>query len=327
MFGLLARFPQSVDLVCPCEVASIGKTIAAGRVRFESLNAAALRAAQELLSAHNVRDRMTKQQAKTKTSNSSGPPSGPGLTGDAKKGPNNSAPLFEFAPGNAHQVQTFPTALAADQSDFANPFLVSDPSMANTLREDPMVKVALSAFLASWAQSTLRSNPGRAMCKMAEEPARKVEDCILAELGKRTLAIPSDMAELQQTVRPKLFAAAAGNEAAYMEADFLPSFRVTLQGSRQVVMVQIAALASHLGSDLSKADGLSRCSTAAINLTQAKVNELIRAVPTWACTVGPGDVLFTPAAWLVMECVSAAAGQHGGRGKDALNPNDLFGNT
>ena len=245
--------------------------------------------------------------------------------------------MFEHGPTIGREVPSFGSALlfsaaldaaaeprSAEQPgnqpaafDLSCPFIVSDPNLAQ-VSEQPEVKAAVTGFNAMWKTSRFRTTPGRALQKLVSDAGAMVTQELTKFTHNLALPLPAeDVApELLASLAPGVFAVAFGSEAANTEKDGLPSLRLTVCGTRQVVLMPAPwAAGKLLGLDMTKPDGTQRMCQAALNMTQEKVVEAARTGNLWFATIGPGDLLYTPAGWLTCEAVAGSSA--GGRPRDA----------
>jgi hypothetical protein len=315
--------------------------LAARRTPLTHLARAAVQSGKDIKSSKTARDRIEAQRLKSKSKHTA---VSSGAAGEVKPGEaepkraRRARPVFEHAPTVGKNIPSFGSALllkaAVDAAavprspaslvshpvalDLSSPFLVTDPELA-LVAEQPAVKSALLTFSNMWKSSVLRSNPGRALQKLV--PDSDVAAAVAQELTKccSSLALPlpanEDAPQLLASLAPGIFAIAFGTEAAITEKDALSSFRLTVSGTRMVVLMPAPwALNSLLRVDATKPEAMQRMCQAALNMTQEKVIEASRAGQLWYATIGPGDLLYTPAGWL--SCEQAAGTSAGGRPRD-----------
>jgi len=86
----------------------------------------------------------------------------------------------------------------------------------------------------------------------------------------------------------------------------LPTLRLTISGTRVVVMSRVGHASRILDVDMKKPQAFARLSQAMLSATQAKVTALGDVL--LHVTVNPGDTLFTPAGWVVCESSGIGGG-------------------
>jgi len=300
---------------CRCnlvvQVAGSVKPLEVIRGPLARLACSAARAAKDIRIAQSTRERMLKQ----KRSRSLQPGAAPEPA--AKKGPGRPLrPIFEYGPCCGQAVPRFATEACmktavdgggAPKLDTSLPAILSDQgSAAATVSTLSAMKDASSAFAAVWKTSPLRVSPGRAMLKLTA-PASNIAAAALAEsLSGFALHVEAHDA-LRASLAPGAFAAAAGTEAAFTEKDGMPSLRVAWAGTRQVVTMPVAAVRAYMGIGAAGADAplvkgsMVKLSQSVLNLTRESVADAASRFPIYFSTMGPGELLYTPANWITCE--------------------------
>ena len=166
------------------------------------------------------------------------------------------------------------------------------------------------SFTALWKGSELRTTQKKASQKLLGSCESLVRERLSEPLAKWSQAVPSDdsFKDLRESLQPTVFASCAGAETVYLEKDACPCLRLTLEGIREVVMAPLASWAKIglAGQDHSAGKGA----------IQRACGSFMHAAPTviqgctaqvYFATVGPADLLHTPAGWIVAERVNQAA--------------------
>jgi hypothetical protein len=133
-------------------------------------------------------------------------------------------------------------------------------------------------------------------------------------LSRHILPLSASAPELLASLASSIFAVAVGNEAAYVEKDAMPTLRMAAVGSRMVCLVQLGIAVNILGVDMAKPNAFMRVAQAILAATQAKINAL--GPDLYHFALGPGDVLYTPAGYVVAEAAGIGNGPRAS-GKDA----------
>jgi len=295
------------------QVAGSVKPLEAVRGPLAKLASSASKAAKDIRTAQSTRERVLKQ----KRNRTIQPGAGAAPEPAARKGTGRPLrPIFEYGPCCGQEVPRFATEdamkTAADSGgapklDASLPFLLSDQgSAAAKLSALSAMKDAAASFAAVWRTSALRANPGRAMLKLTA-PAADIAAAGLAEnLAGSALHVDSHEA-LRASLAPGAFAVAAGSEAVFTERDGMPSLRVASAGTRLVVMMPVAAVRRYMSIGAAGADAppvkgsMVKLSQSVLNFTREAVADAARRFPVYFSTLGPGELLYTPANWITCE--------------------------
>lgn len=239
------------------------------------------------------------------------------------RAPSNAKPIFEFCTSYGSEARSFrqeaELQASVDSStgdlDFSKPWVwCGAAALLQHVSGEPSVASALSAFKSSWATSAIRASPGRGLQKLKDESTASAAKCILAgSLMRHVLPVPDSAVELTASLTSSIFAVALGTEAAYVEKDALPTLRMATGGSRMVCLCPLTAACKVLEVDMKKGSAFTRLSQALLAATQAKVAALGSELYHFA--LGPGDVLYTPAGYIVAEAAGIGSGPRNG-GKD-----------
>jgi len=238
----------------------------------------------------------------------------------AKKGPGVclTRPIFQYGPSCGQAVPRFATEAglktAADgggapKLDPSVPFVLSDQrSAAATVSAHLAIKDAVAAFVDLWEASPMRAFPGRAG-QLLRAPASDIAAEALAGCLAGSLLHVDDAHEaLRDMLAPGAFAVAAGSEYALTEKNGMPSLRVALAGFRLVVMMPVAPVRAWMrlydpGADEPLVEGsvVKSLLKFVLRLSQEEVVNAARRFPFYFSSVGPGELLYTPANWIACE--------------------------
>ena len=232
-------------------------------------------------------------------------------------------PIFEFCTSYGTEARSFRTeaelssaASRAGDLDFSKPWvLCGSESLLKSVSNERGVDSALSSFKSSWATSAIRASPGRGLQRLKDESTAAAARGIMAgNLSRHILPLSASAPELLASLASSIFAVAVGNEAAYVEKDAMPTLRMAAVGSRMVCLVQLGIAVNILGVDMAKPNAFMRVAQAILAATQAKINAL--GPDLYHFALGPGDVLYTPAGYVVAEAAGIGNGPRAS-GKDA----------
>ena len=267
-------------------------------------------AAQDMRTALSTRERLLK--TKTKRSLEPGAATEPA----AKKGPGVSPrwPIFEYGPCYGQQLPNFATEAClttaligggAPKLDTSLPFKVSDyKTAAARVSTHSAIKAARGAFRPVWRASPLRGSPGRAMLKLSAPASVIAAEALAKSLVGRALNVDAHAA-LRAVLAPGFFAVATGSAAAFSERCGMPSLRVASSGIRLIIMMPAAAARAYLRDGAAGADTTDsmvlKLSQTMLNLTQEEVADAASRFPIYWTYTGPGQLLYTPANWIMCE--------------------------
>jgi hypothetical protein len=232
-------------------------------------------------------------------------------------------PVFEFCTSYGSEIRSFRTeaelasaASPAGDLDFSKPWVLCEAaSLLQSVSSERGLDSALSSFKSSWATSAIRASPGRGLQRLKDDSTAAAARGILAgNLSQHILPVPDSAPELLASLASSIFAVAVGNEAAYVEKDAMPTLRMAAVGSRMVCLVQLGIAVNILGVVMAKPNAFMRVAQAILAATQAKINAL--GPDLYHFALGPGDVLYTPAGYVVAEAAGIGNGPRAS-GKDA----------
>ncbi len=299
------------------EVVAFVKAIQSRRQPIAKLCQAVNKAAKDLKSTFNSKKRVAQQapestpglQSSKKQRLSGSTPTNP------KTGGKTSMPLFAAAQTHATKIRivqlTNPDNEAPDEPDppldLAAPVLFTAGTW-KSLETEPGVASALQSFAATWkASDAWATTQKKVSQKLVGSSEALVRSLLAKPLAKWLRGAPSDD-NLQGSLQASAFASCAGQESVYLEKDACPCVRLTIQGIREVVMAPISSWA---------AVGLAgQCTKPAKGMLQRICGSFFHAAPSavqagsscaYFATVGPSDLLYTPAGWMVAEKVQQTA--------------------
>jgi hypothetical protein len=162
---------------------------------------------------------------------------------------------------------------------------------------DVRINAALKEFNKMWDGSTMRWQSGRgsvSLLKPAGPVARAVmiPQILAAKISPLPL-IPS----LEKAAVPSIFACAAGADIAFTEKDGLASVRLSVQGTRLVVIAPLSFIKGKLGEGAV----LSKYGTFLLHATEEQTRTLMPGM--FRGTIGEGDLLYVPAGYIVAESI------------------------
>ena len=191
---------------------------------------------------------------------------------------------------------------------FDKPFAVSASDIFMQFMKDESCSHALDNLKKVWQSSALRKQPGRAGMNLLDPARAAAQAMLLKAAGSHWVSVPGSSTDLQNSTSPSLFAVTAGRDSAFLERDGLPSLRLTLQGVREVVLVPALEVHRKRYPDQAplavQPKDLSNMCDFCLNMTAAVTMEMKECVHF--ATLGPHDLLYVPAGWLV--CESAQGG-------------------
>ena len=180
------------------------------------------------------------------------------------------------------------------------------------------VQAALASFDGRWKVSGLKSGMGRAASAIKDPSVAAAVQKVMTQPSLSAGMIPtSGQTDLANVLAPALFAVAAGSDHCYRETDCLATLRLCCSGTRQVVLVPIEAAWDAIGLSNKPLQGgtapaeqldLGKLCHNLLHLSASSVAIAFRKCSAFAGTLGPGDVLYTPAGWIVAERVLPGKG-------------------
>lgn len=223
-------------------------------------------------------------------------------------------PIFEFYSTYGQDMRSFRTgaelaAAAAEGGDLdvTQPFVLADGAALTEAMSAAGLKAVVDTFRSSWATSSVRAHPGRGLIRVKDETVSAAALCAMSsQMDAHRLPIPTAAKELAQAMTACVFAVAVGNEAAFIEQLGVPTLRLSISGSRIVVMSPAQDASRVLDVDMTKPQAFVRLSQAMLSATQAKVTAL--GGKLLHATINPGEVLFTPVGWVVCESSGIGGG-------------------
>jgi len=277
------------------------------------LATSAAKAAKDIRAAQSARERVLTQ----KRGCSLQPGAGTAQETAAKNGLGRPLrPIFEYGSSCLQEVPTFATQASmntvadgggAPKLDASLPFLQTDQGSAAAKHSGLYaMKDAAAAFAAVWGTSPPRASPGCAMLKLTVAASDIAAAGLAENLAGSALHVDLHEA-LRASLAPGTFAVAAGSEAVFTERDGMPSLRVASAATRLVVMMQVAAARRNMSIGAAGADAppvkgsMVKLSHSVLNLTREDVADAARRFPVYFSTLGPGELLYTPANWITCE--------------------------
>lgn len=306
------------------QIAEALKECAAQRESVQDLAKSLSAATKDLKTAKNTRAKIKAASKKDAGGRAPEAAAGSNTTPSAKntRAAIAAKPIFEFCTSYGSEVRCYCTeaelssaASPTGDLDFSKPWvLCGGASLLLRVSSEHCADSALGAFKSSWATSAIRTNPGRGLQRLKDESTAVAARGILAgNLSRHILPVPDSALELTASLGGSIFAVAVGNEAAYVEKDCVPTLRMACSGSRMVCLCQLGTASKALEVDMVKPNAFARLSQAVLAATQAKVAAMGCDLHHFA--LGPGDVLYTPAGYLVAEAAGIGSGPRSS-GKD-----------
>ena len=155
------------------------------------------------------------------------------------------------------------------------------------------IAAALKDFGKQWDNSAMRRDTGRGQISLLSPagPAARTEMIpqILADKLNHLPSIP----ELATAAVPSILACAAGADISFTEKDGLASVRLSVQGSRLVVVAPL----SFIKDKLREGAVLNSYCTFLLHATEEQTKTLMPG--TFRGTIGKGDLLYVPAGYVV----------------------------
>jgi hypothetical protein len=297
------------------EVVAFVKAIQSRRQPIAKLCQAVSKAAKDLKATYNSKKRVA-QQAPDSTPGSQ-PSKKHRVSGDTPKvGAKTSMPLFAAAQTHATKIRIVPlTAPDNEAPDLDPPLDLAAPVLftAGTWKSfdtEPSVSAALQSFTSLWKAADARTTQKKASQKLVGDAAALVRSSLSKPLQEWLQAVPSDdtFKDLETSLQPSAFASCSGTESVYIEKDAVPCVRLTIQGIREVAMAPVSSWGRY---------GLAgQSALAGKGMIQRICGSFMHAAPSvvqaghqcvYFATIGPGDLLYTPAGWIVAERVHQAA--------------------
>ena len=148
-----------------------------------------------------------------------------------------------------------------------------------------------------WDGSTMRWQSGRGSVSLLK-PAGPVARAVMIPqiLAARLSPLPL-ITTLEKAAVPSIFACAAGADISFTEKDGLASVRLSVQGSRLVVVAPL----SFIRDKLREGAVLNSYCTFLPHATEEQTKTLMPG--TFRGTIGKGDLLYVPAGYVVAESV------------------------
>jgi hypothetical protein len=298
------------------EVVAFVKAIQSRRQPIAKLCQAVNKAAKDLKSTFNSKKRVAQQAPEsTPGSHPSKKLRVSGTTpGTPKVGAKTSMPLFAAAQTHATKICVVqlkgPDNEVPDQPlDLAAPVLFTAGTW-KSIEAEPALFAAAQSFTALWKAAELRTTQKKASQKLVGSCEALARSFLAKPLEKWLRAVPSDdsFKDLCGSLHPSVFASCAGSESVYIEKDACPCVRLTVQGIREVVMAPISSWA--------KVGLAGQSSAAGKGMIQRICGSFMHAAPAvvqagrshvYFATIGPADLLYTPAGWIVAERVQQTA--------------------
>lgn len=218
------------------------------------------------------------------------------------------AALFDFAPDGAVEVPVVDAGFGQKESSEFKP-LASFPLMMRLMPEDLAqftsgdLHSSLETFGKDFAASDDRLTKRRGGRKLPEnsDSLTQARDIMTKLLPVGSLDISDEC--IQSQVGPAWFAVTKGELQVVKEPDCLPTLRLTVKGTRTLIMARIGDLL-----DFMKASGI-----ASENLMASRVCSFMKAMNSEQIaafkqkykfhfiTSGVGNVVYVPAAWVIAE--------------------------
>ena len=206
----------------------------------------------------------------------------------------------------------------------STPFIISAVEMPKeSVADSSLVTEALGSFKKVFAESAMRTTDGRgqhpfaqwglptanaAVANMVEalgggDEARKedMRKAFFFDMGR--MAKPEDHPSLTKHLRPMLFGIAGCNVSLpNFELNMMGCIRICVEGTRQVALFNVSEVLKVIGAEKSLLDCQAWCAS----ITGASLIQFGAQSPGafYLATVGPNDLLFTPANFLTAHRVT-----------------------
>lgn len=229
----------------------------------------------------------------------------------AKETTKTSAPkactIMDVAPDLAKTLETYSVQTAT--VDVSEPFKVSvrGDSLSTLQAKTSALTVFVTGFNQLWRKRTQRNSDKRAVQRMPKDsPAdRALTEFIDAHLPAELLKARSttDNAELSKSMQPQAFAITQDHIDAQSEKDLTASFRLTMSGSRSVLLFWMDGIIAFMVAKGIK-DKLStkRIYSFISTINKDVLQELLAAGhEVFYTSLAAGDVLYIPATFVVLD--------------------------
>lgn len=300
---------------------AVKEEVATAREPFLLLVAAAKQAGRDIANAKMARQKAQQQKRKLDVAARAAVPEAP----PAKRHQGaraSSRPLFTFEVSDVKKVPVHPgDADPANVAfDFSAPFIVTAPGGTPTPCPVPEVEPELESFQMMWVGSPERLRHGRGSVSISD---RHVQQKVADFLGGlcRLQPVPEELAAtaglsdaVQQALRPGIFAAKEG-EVVFNEQEWMACVRFQVCGTRQVILTPGLSLAASLPGDAEAEVAQPPAKTVPFkrrlwgllfNMNLPAYKAFAAQHPVYCCTVGPRDLLYVPAGYVLAENIAAA---------------------
>ena len=240
-----------------------------------------------------------------------------GRADNAKKRRSIPQTAFDCAATVGLQVQHSADVAQRERFDQAEPFLVTCFGKASALKQGPHKKILLE--FATQFQNFGKTNPfPRAQKRIVDKDfAEHVHHLLVHNIFGTVIGGPAPVApssELQEKIfDPTLFGIGGGLEFESSEKECASNIRLTLQGSRSVILVHGPQLIAYMlkiepkSAALAQPNQMTRAYTFMKTMTPDMIREYVNSHnKLWFLTTGPGDALYLPAGIFFMERINAS---------------------
>lgn len=187
------------------------------------------------------------------------------------------------------------------------PLILSRVSSVTELAKGPLSD-RLNKLKTQFASHTLRASEGRAQKRLTDEDSSNVATallkCIPADL-RVTLSI--DKHSSVPSLGPAIFSVVCGRDMYSTDMDLLPSLRAIVEGQRTCVCLPFNSMRDFIATHdklTPEQITVTHATRFLKNLTPAQVGAMTdNGIKLWSGTVGPSDVMYLPAAFLIAEVV------------------------
>jgi hypothetical protein len=162
---------------------------------------------------------------------------------------------------------------------------------------DVNIATALKDFNKVWDGSTMRRQTGRGQMSLLQPAGPVARAAVIPKILADKLSPLPTIPALSTAAVPSIFACAAGADISFTEKDGLASVRLSVRGTRLVVVAPLSFIKGKLGEGAV----LSQYCTFLLHATLEQARTLIPGV--FRGTIGEGDLLYVPAGYVVVESI------------------------
>ena len=316
--ALAAEMHQKAEAVSSesC-VAAAKEEMGAAREPFVLLVAAAKQAGRDIANAKTARQKAAQQKRKLDAAAQAAVQEAPAKRHQAARV--SSKPLFTFEVAEVRRVPDHAGDAdpAKDPFDFSAPFIVTAPTGTPNPCPVPEAQPELDSFRMRWVGSPERIRHGRGAVSIGDRTISLKLAAFLSGLCRLQpatdeLATAAGLSDaVQQALRPGLFAAKEG-DAVFNEQEWLACVRYQVSGTRQVIATPALSLAACLpqaavAQPPATVPFKRRLWSLFFNMGLQAYKAFAAEHPVYCCTVGPRELLYVPAGFVVAENISSAA--------------------